>query len=832
MRTKKFIALLLTAIMVMSCFGGSIIASAEETTRTYIEVLDKSATLWELEPGKTTTVVIPVKATSIYIYNPKITLIAQEGAPFTMSSPKLYTSSSPLGVFAIDMSSTTFLQFDITTKENAKIKKYGIDVKLTFNALVFSEDSAETVEQTVTIPIVGQVKKEKAPAQLSITNVKYNEDAAAIGNSFDVTFDIKNEGEISALNTYISMDYGTTGIVAGYSAEKIKVGDLAPGATIKKTLTMKVLPTASEGLKELKANFSFKDPEGESSESSRTLYVTVKKTSTQASEDAKLVVNNTAINNQIAAGSEFSIAGEIKNVGKLKATNVEVSILSGTGVSSGIISMSDTPILSIADIGAGKTKNFKLPLLVTESSVGGLTELTVQVSYTDSEGSTKTAITPFYVTVIKKDAEVEESDVIITNISQSPAEPMVGQKVTLTFDIENRGNKPISDVKVGGENLSSASFEPFSAQAQKDVGSIAAGGSKTVSLDFKVGAGITEGLNTLALGCQFKDGSGNKQAITTNVYVLNIINEGNSKPKIILSDFTKDSEELKAGSTFNFTYFLKNTHTSKAAKNIKVTILQADNVFSAAQGTNSFYIDRIDAGETVERSIELKVKSDVTTAAYELEIKVEYEYDDMSKIDQDNGGVTESNKIKLQAIENLRPSIQNLGVGLYGEMPYVNTSSMMSFEFINMGKSPLNNVRFSLEGDFILETGSSYFHGTVSPGMPEYIELSVMPTMVGICGGTLIMTFEDSNGDEVVMRHEFSDINVMEQMSYEDWNNGGMDPGMPVFEETKTGVKKDIMPVWGFIILQVAILAVFIPVVRIIIIKVQKKRIRRKEENL
>lgn len=833
MRTKKFIALFLAAIMMMASMGSSVIANAEETTRTYVEITDSDTKLWDLTAGKTTTVVVPVKATAIYIYNPTITVKASDAdAPFTISKPKLYTSASPLGVFAIDLNSTTYMEFDITTKENAKIGKYNIDISLSFEAPVFSSDGfSENQKITAPLSIVARVLQEKAPAQLSISNLKYTEDSAAIGNTFDVTFDVTNYGEISSLNTYLKMDYATTGIVAGDATENIKIGDLLPGETKNVKLSMKVLANATEGLKELKAGFSFKDPEGKEYTSSKTVHISVKKTSTQASDDAKLVVNNTAVNNEIAAGSEFYLVGEIKNVGKIKANNVEVGIINGTGVTSGIISMSDAATTPVSGIAAGKSVEFKLPLLVTETAAGGLSELSVQVTYTDSKGDSKTTVAPFYVTIIKKDAEKEESEVAITNVSQNPAEPMVGQKVTVTFDIENRGKKTITDVSVGGESLSSAGFEPYTSQALKEVGSIEAGAKKTVSLEFRPGANIPEGMNTLVIGCHYKDGSGNKQNTPTNVYILDVVNDGNSKPKLIISDYQKDSEELRAGSTFNFTYTIKNTHTSKAAKNIKVTITQAENVFSASQGTNTFYIDRIDAGETAERTIELKVKSDVTTAAYELEIKMEYEYDGMSKLDQENGGVTESNKLKLQATENLRPSVQNISVGNYGEMPFVNTSSMLTFEFINMGKSALNNVRFSLEGDFLLETGTSYYHGTIAPGMPEYIEMAVMPTVAGTCGGTLIITFENSNGEEVVKREEFSNINVMEQMTMDDWNNGGMDPGIPTFDPTQTNEKKDIMPVWLFIVIQVAVLAIFIPVVRIILIKAYKKKVI-KEDSL
>ena len=49
-------------------------------------------------------------------------------------------------------------------------------------------------------------------------------------------------------------------------------------------------------------------------------------------------------------------------------------------------------------------------------------------------------------------------------------------------------------------------------------------------------------------------------------------------------------------------------------------------VFSATTGSNSFYIDAIDPGSTVEKTINLKVKSDTATGAYDLTIKVSYEY--------------------------------------------------------------------------------------------------------------------------------------------------------------------------------------------------------------
>lgn len=824
MSTKKILVLLLVLTMVMVNFMGGTVANAESTTGTYVEIVDQDATVWELTPGTTKSILIPIRSVSTYIDNPRITVDAGE-APFTLSTPKLTTNELPLGAYAIMLDGKTYINMDITVKENAKIGKYPINIDISFDTADL--ETGEAIPLSQTLIITAKVTKEKAPAQLTISNIKYNEDAAAIGGTFDVTFDVKNEGEISALNTYMTMDYNATGIIAGYTTDNIKIGDLNPQESKSVTLSMKVLTTAIDGLKNLFVNFSYKDSEGESGASQKDMYLTIKKISTAASEEAKLIVSSYSTNNQVNAGESYSLKGIIKNLGKKKATNVEVSIISGIGVDSGIIPEYEAQALSLLDVAAGKGTDFILPLLVTEAAPAGLTELTVQVSYTDSQGNARTTVTSFYMTINKKEQTTENSDLVISNVSQSPEKPMVGQKLTISFEVENRGNKAASRVSIGGEGLTTSGFEPFTAQPYKEIGTIEAGQKKKVSVDFMVGAGVNEGLNLLTLGCKYEDLAGNKQTVTTDIYVLNVVNDSNSKPKIIVSNFSKDEEELKAGSTFNFTYTLKNTHTSKAAKNIKVSLVQQDNVFSATQGTNTFYIDRIGADEEVENTINLKVKSDVTTAAYELEIKVEYEYDDMSKVDQEAGGVTEDNRLKLQVIENLRPSIQNIDAGNYGELPYVNESSTLSFDFINMGKSSLNNVRFSLEGDFILESGESYYFGTMAPGNPEFVELMVTPTMSGMCGGTIIMTFEDSNGDEVVSRQNFSNIMVMEPMNPDSFGDGMLYPDFPAFnEDNQSSAKKDIIPVWLFILIQVAILAIMTPVVRVIGIKCYKKKLR------
>jgi hypothetical protein len=166
-----------------------------------------------------------------------------------------------------------------------------------------------------------------------------------------------------------------------------------------------------------------------------------------------------------------------------------------------------------------------------------------------------------------------------------------------------------------------------------------------------------EGVHTLEIKCDYKDNSGTPQSDPATIYVLDVQNSGaTSKPKLIISNFSTDIEELRAGSTFNFIFDIYNTHSNVDAKNIKVTVSQAENVFAVTKGSNTFYIDRISAGQTKENSIELKVKSDAVTKAYPLEIKFEYEYAG-AEVNPTTGEIGEkvTETINLQAVENSRP---------------------------------------------------------------------------------------------------------------------------------------------------------------------------------
>ncbi len=624
MKVKKLMALFLIFSMIFAGFGNVVIAKAD-SDKVYIKLSDSKKKVIDANPGEVTHVKIPVVATSTYIQKPQIVGKPADDAPFTVGDVTITNQNVSGEVQGISTMDGAFLEFDIIMRDSAGIGLYDLNLNLEYISIEFDEINGQYPTVKTSLPLTVRVTKEKAPIQITIDKISYNEDAAAIGNSFDLSFVVKNEGEIAAYNTYVSLDYKDSGMIPGYTIESIKVGDLKGGESKTIKIPVKVLPTAKEGFQTISATFTYKDIEKKSDSVTKSIYITLKKISTETSEDAKLTIESSSVNDKVLAGSSYQLKGTVENIGKKDATNIVVSIAGGVGVTNGIIPDYETDGIKLSDITASESDTFTLPLLVTDSATAGLQEISVQVTYTDSEGESRSAVAKAYLTVVKPETPEQTGEVVISGAVQSPSSPVVGQKLSVTFNVQNKGSATITDVTLSGQELSSAGFEPLDSQAVRNIGSLKAGETRTVTLDFKVGANIVEGLNTLTIGCDYVDGSGSKQSMKSPIYILNVINDSNSKPKLIISGYTVDQEELKAGSTFNFTFNIKNTHMSKAAKNIKVTVTQTDNVFSATQGSNSFYIPSIDPGTEYEQTMNMKVKSDVTTGAYELELTFEYE---------------------------------------------------------------------------------------------------------------------------------------------------------------------------------------------------------------
>jgi len=828
---KTVVAILTIAIIISNLAGNMIIAKAttySANTATGINFVTSVGDIIGI-PGETVHVKLPIKAIGGYILNPKIS-VNTENMPFTVSNTTFtaegYTSANPPVGIPIDI--TTYIEFDLNVKETALISRNKMLVSVKFIAI---NDEGVPGELTLNLPnIYLVINSEREPAQLTVDNIVF--DNAVIGSKTELSFDVKNEGEITSYNTAFNVaGYKDAGITPGYSKTKQPVGKdgkLAPGESYRVTLPVNISSSATAGNKTLTVNMTYKDVDGVSfgtatAPSSSDIYINIENNSTAP----KIEIESTKYASELKAGDEFNLVTTLINTGISTASEIEVS-LDKLGTESFLPNYTTKSIVA-GSLKHNKKIDVKIPLIVSADALVGLKAIPVTINYKDAKGVACTPLTTtIYLEIVSRDGvdSTGKPNLVVSNVSQSPDQPNAGGRVDISFDLENKSNIDVSDMKISITNLTSANFNPLNSEPYQFIDKVVGGKKARITIPLTISEAILEGMSNLELKIVYKGAKGLEQTDTATIYVLDVQNASGaaSKPKLIISNFTTDLEKLKAGSSFNFVFDIKNTHSNTDAKNIKVTVSQADNIFSVTQGSNSFYISEIPAGETVQNKLELKVKSDAVTKAYPVEIKIEYDYDG-AKANPTTGEVGETIKetINLQAVENSRPVVNNIFVGSYG-LPTVNQPTGLTFEFYNMGKSPLNNVSVTVEGDYTLTTGNMYFIGNVESGSSQYAELEVIPNLEGLAKGNLIITFEDSNGEEVKLTKEFEAQVQSDIIPVFDDGMGG-DPGAIV-----NPAKASILPIWLFIIIQVIILGVAIPVTRKTILGLYRKKLRKQEE--
>ncbi|NLZ82984.1 MAG: hypothetical protein GX915_04905 [Clostridiales bacterium] len=660
-----------------------------------------------LKPGQKRHIKLPIRAVNSYMHSAFVSIDVDKSSPFTITNVIISEKGDGIPTYGVSNYGTTYVEFDIIVRETAQIGNYPIVIE------VKALNQTEGTTYALTLEMDYSVVKELTPAQISLSDVSVRN--AQVGSDTLMIFRLRNDGEISALNTYVSANYGegdsSTGIIPLYETPSIKVGDLVAGKDDYMSLPIRILPTAKAGLRTVTLNVVYKDVDGKEYKAAHDIFIDVIKKDNAPS----IVVEDISVKGTLEPGKNVTVVATLNNYGETAAKDISIKIdeTSEGFNTSGIIKNYFTESLWIGSVKPEDVRNAEIPLTVSNHATGGIKTLNIIISYKDEVGTAYETKATIYPDVI---APEEDEEVLV------------------------------------------------------------------------------------------------------------------SVPKLIVSKYTTDIEELRAGSIFNFTFDLKNTNATVGAKNIRITVTQEESIFTPTQGSNSFFIQRLAPGETSQSTLEMKVKADTMTKAYPIILTVEYEYDGIKP--NPGTGKVEGEKdpieLNLQAVENSRPVVDYVNVYSWDGNVIVGNPATLSFEFYNMGKSPLNNVVATVEGDFTKSDGSMYFIGNIAAGSPAYAEFDVIPNVEGMAKGTVKITFEDSNGDEIEYTKEFESTVSSEIPFDPDMIPGGVDD---VFNPDIPQVKKEILPMWLFIVILLAIFVIFVPVSKKVIISIYKNRLHSKESD-
>lgn len=529
----------------------------------------------------------------------------------------------------------------------------------------------------------------------------------------------------------------------------------------------------------------------------------------------------------IKEGQDVNISLDLYNNGELPAKDVTVTL---TGYEAALLPSGDQPECFVGDVAGEKSGKAEFSFVTAKNLQTGIIQLVATVTYKYSDG---TVAEPQKFTISiqaldeKKDS-VNRPQIQVTSVKYPHYTVKAGDKFEVIYTFKNTGRVAAKNIVVDTTGYSEAGLKPAKAYDKLRISKLEPQKTFEMRRKFKATNSVTTGMKPITINYTYY--SIEDKALATqitdsmNIYIDSKNKDDgqsgevdNSMPRLTISKYETGKEKIMAGKIFNFTFEVLNPHPSATADNIVATISSADNSFSIVEGSASFFIDSLKPGQKKKCTIPLKAKGDIATNGYDLMITFDYEY--LAKeVANNNALVKKQNKLeeklKLQVYSNDRPMLSNISVGA-GDPPIVMEPTAISFDFNNMGKSTLYNVTAKVKGDF-KPTNEVLIIGNVEAGAGRSWSIDVIPQQEGEGKGVITISYEDGNGNVTSYDTKFEGtVNA----PVDDSNMGGNMPEMPIEPE-----KKEVLPMWAFILLEIVIFFAGIIITNKVIIKKYKKK--------
>ena len=235
---------------------------------------------------------------------------------------------------------------------------------------------------------------------------------------------------------------------------------------------------------------------------------------------------------------------------------------------------------------------------------------------------------------------------------------------------------------------------------------------------------------------------------------------------MIVTGFETNPTPVTAGDIFTVTVHVMNTSKKVAVTNalfnltadVETSSSGSSSTYAAflpTSGSSSIYKDKIGSGETVDLTLEMQARADLTEKPYVLEVKMTY---DAGK----STDLTDSVSVSIPVYQ--KPRFDTGDESVSETYCSIGTENSLSFSIYNTGRTTLTNVWFRFKDENV--DGKDVFVGTVDSGATGYVDASFVPTQVndGVVHG--VIEFEDDAGNVTSVDKEF-EIYISE-MSYEE----------------------------------------------------------------
>ena len=409
--------------------------------------------------------------------------------------------------------------------------------------------------------------------------------------------------------------------------------------------------------------------------------------------------------------------------------------------------------------------------------------------------------------VIPEPRAVFNSDGTSTSIA-------AGETKTITVYIQNAGTTamrdPILTLKSSGSLLIMGSQDYM-------LDDIRAGRDTAVTVTVKAPDKIESQMQTIDASLSFYYDNGTQLtggSASGSVNVLSTVTKdtkdeetiASPTPIVILSKYNYGGSSVAAGSSTNLSFSFTNTSKTIKIENVMVTVTGGQDLMLNGS-TNTFYFESVAASGSKTVTVPMKAAQLISASAQDVKIDVTYEYVDQNA--RKSGNATLSLSVPLY-----QPDRFELSEPKTSYTGYVGEETSLTIDYVNKGKSAINNVEATISGD--IDSPTPYQRvGTIDGGKNGTIAFAVTPQLEGENQVKIVITYEDSNGNTKERVFEAT----VEAMAYEPTDPGMDDPGMIDPEPTST------FP-WKYVIIALVVIAV----IALIVLRIRKKKAKQKAE--
>ncbi len=378
------------------------------------------------------------------------------------------------------------------------------------------------------------------------------------------------------------------------------------------------------------------------------------------------------------------------------------------------------------------------------------------------------------------DDEDDEPDPVVTPdhllmVGGSWVTPVAdaGEAVSIVLPVVNMGKTMVTNAVVTPALSTDTASWPFEITSSNysqtiadlpgtDTGMSDMDRRRELTWNLKTRSDVGNGYQKLSFNVIYRDSDGNSQSTTLDTYIqlkgtAGVGADGKaSVPRVIVTGFETNPEDVHAGESFVLTLHLKNTSTATSVNNMIFEIVAAvegkdeDTTYAAflpTAGSSTIFVDRMEKNGTKDIQIEMEAKADLTQKPYAVDVNMSYE-------DEHVNAYTSKSSVSIPVKQAARVDVSEPEV-----MPAsieVGSESNIMFNIYNMGKTKLYNVQVKTDSENL--SGGDTFVGNLDSGATGAVDIYVTGQSATMDDGMvkLLISYEDETGESTVIEKEVS----------------------------------------------------------------------------